>query len=244
MGRLEPDHLLATSTVLLGVATLTVVLALVALALRPADEILGPEEMEAGVDRVRDHDTGRLLASARKLLGDQRTDGFDLTLYGYPDKELCAAYGLLMAARLSHDLASVRFTPVAVTAIKLEERSIAIYQGTVDLITGSMAQERLVEVAYRDIAALERSSLGMRTKAEVEASPSILPARRRDRMLRDKDTLTIRFANATDSVPIVLRDSSFTGSTGGVRLPLSHPHEAVEDFWKKLRKEWLAAIAR
>lgn len=245
LGRLDPQRLLEADTLWPAFAAVLAVVVLLALGLRSVEEVPTLEQLEQDVDRVRDHDTSLLLEKAHSLLaeGEQRAAGFDLGLYGYPDKSLCGEFGLVTSARISHDHAQVRFTPVTVTALKADARTIAIYQGTVDLTTGAMVQERLVETAYRDIVALERASLGMRTMAEREAA-SILPARRRDKVLRDKDVLTIRFAGGAEPVSIVLRDSSFALGNRSVRLPLSHPHPAIEAFWQALRESWLAATVR
>ncbi len=185
-----------------------------------------PEQVEKDIDAAVKHDADSLLTSAVKLLNlsDGPTQTFDVTLVGYPDKEARARLGIPIGGRIGVDKRP-RVTPVAVTAIKLWPSRLAIYNGTVSLITGEMVEERLLEVGYKDIVILERQSLARPQPAnaarkEAREDKARKPARRRS--LHEKDLLAIHFANQ-QSIEIVLRDSRFAAPLNAGELDLTAP---------------------
>lgn len=214
---------------------------LIALLLKPIEDVPPPEQIENEIKAAREHDLGAHLDGALKLLTPSpAAASFDHRLLGYPDKQWCEDHKVPIHARIGF-AKEPRFTPAKVTALKLLDERVAIYEGTVDLITGDLLSERLVEVRYGDIISLERSSVAapaLQGDGPRGFGKVMRAARQPPR--RDKDTLTIHCAGS-QPVRIVLRDAGFAEGLRGVRLPLSEPHEAVEAFWSSLRARWIVA---
>jgi hypothetical protein len=230
----------------IGLATVATILLAIALLTKSIEDVPEAEEIEREVDIAREQDIHTLLEGAKKVLAtvQQPAPQFELKLVGYPDRELCERLGAIKCARLALDQQRLRLTPAKVTALELLPERFAVYEGTLDLTTGLMLAERLVEAYYRDIQAIERSSIAQPEGGDpprgIAKIAKMRPAR--PRPLRDQDTLTIQIAN-NQAVRVVLRDSHFAATLKGARLPLSDSHEAIERFWHEIRKRWLEARA-
>jgi hypothetical protein len=216
-----------------------------ALLIRPVEQVPETRQVEREVDEQKYRDINACISATGKLIKGpgEGPVAFELRLEGYPDKQEVEGRGVLVAGRIGVD-GLPRFTPVKVTALSLFNESLAIYQVTVDLTNGRMISERLLELAYRDIVSLERSSLAVAVPSERDPGRILAKIRGRARQqLRDKDTLSIHFGSQA-SIAIVLRDTSFAELMKGAKLPLSSTHENIESFWHALRSKWLEATGR
>lgn len=216
---------------------------IVAILLKTGEELPDRKQVETEIDTATNHDINALQAAASKLLrrSGSPSESFDVMLIGYPDKKTCVDLGVTPGARVGLDT-KPRLTPISVTAMKLWPSSLAIYKGTANLLTGDMVEERLLEVIYRDIVILERSS---------QARPSVQDAKKdkkarktnKRRPMHEKDVLAIHFAN-DKSVEVILRDTQFADPLREAELPLSASHEEIKRFWDGLRSKWYAAQDR
>jgi hypothetical protein len=221
---------------------------LIAALLEPHEPIPDASIVEKEASAARQSGVEKRMEGAAKLLAlsNETAPKFDAQLVSLPDVNRAKDRKLLVAARIGSD-GEARFTPATVTALKFEPDSLAIYQGTFDLTAEhGLAYERLIELPYRDIVALERSSEGVPVSPEVEQQPRLLEHMRRPRQRaarRDKDTLVIRYVG-DQSISIVLRDTSFLAPGKDGKLPFAEKQEDVERFWQALRARWFQAQAR
>ena len=225
----------------IGFTALAVVLIVVLLP--AADELPSTAAVEQEIDASRRNDIENLLSRATKLLGTTQSDSnlFDEVLIGYPDAEACKARHVLVSARLGHD-EKVRFTPIKITALTLMDRTAAVYESTLDVTTGAMLSERLLELPYQSIALLERSSQTM-GQSDRRAQKVVLGSVKKQsggHLHRDKDTLKIHLSNSA-GVQVVLRDYDFDANLNTPKLPLSSAQEDVERFWRRLGQKWAEA---
>lgn len=222
-------------------------LIIAALAMKTIEELPPRENVEVEIDRLRDDECAKRIRHANKLLTAPAiapTD-FEIVLPGYPDKQIVDDLGFTRLARIGRD-GTIRFTPIKVTAIKLATTSLAIYEGTIDLISGELLSERLLETPYRNITAIERSSQTLPATERREKRKllrRILPTKT-PMDWRDKDTISLQLAH-NQIIQIVLRDLAFTDTlksetVKAAHLHLSAPHERVEAFWQSLRARWHA----
>jgi hypothetical protein len=206
-------------------------------------ELPSTESVEKEIDVCCRRDIERVLSKARQLLATKNsdTDQFDEVLIGYPDAEECKARNLLVSARLGHDH-RIRFTPIKVIALTLMDRTAAVYEGALDLTTGEILSERLLELPYQNITLLERSSRTMRHDSDRDPKRPLRAARRHSngQFNRDNDALKIHLSNSS-GVEIILRDYDFDPNLKATKLPLSSLHEDVERFWSKLGQKWSKA---
>ena len=158
-------------------------------------------EIEQGLDRLREHDFEALIARADERLafvGDtdlkQR-----LVLRGFPDRQRVP--GAFLGGRVGTD-GRARFTPVGVTVFALGKDTVAAFKGAIDLTSGDILYERLLEFPYRDIRALELvvSTRGdtetdleaQKKKGAMQAMADVASRRARARRpQKDKETLTV-----------------------------------------------------
>jgi hypothetical protein len=232
----------------IAVAAIAVVLLIYMLRLRTVEELPQRQVVEQELDTVRDGDIAALLATAADLAPSEGGSGakakFDHILIGYPDKKASEDLGFVTAARIGLD-GTPRLTPAMVTAVRLGRQSLTIYEGTVDLTTGALVSERLLDLAYRDITTMERGSVAVQSPpAPVEGggARAMLNRLRPRQQLRDKDSLTLHFASGL-TTRIMLRDCTFSEQLRAANLPLASPQDRVEAFWQALRAKWLETVA-
>lgn len=212
-------------------------------------------EVEQGLDQLRDHDLAALIARADERLafvGDtdlkQR-----LVLRGFPDKQRLP--GAFIGGRIGTD-GKARFTPVGVTVFALGKDTVAAFKGAIDLTSGDILYERLVEFPYRDIRSLE---LVVSTRGDTEADAEAAAkkkgamqamadvAARRSRAKRpqkDKEALIVHLSSAV-RVETVLSDRGFVDAWRGAALGAIQPVESEDHcrtVWQTLRERWRAAL--
>jgi hypothetical protein len=210
-------------------------------------------EIEAGLDSLRDYDLEVLIARADQRLafvGD--TDLKDkLVLRGFPDRARLT--GAFFGGRIGSD-GHARFTPVGVTVFALGKDMVAAFKGAIDLTTGDVLYERLVEFPYRDIRALELviSTRGdndaeaeAKKKGPMQAMADAAARRARARRpQKDKEALTIHMSSDVQ-VESVLADRGFVDAWKGSRLGEITPIESEEHYrsvWQTIRERWRAAL--
>ncbi len=212
-------------------------------------------DVEKGLDELSELDLDTLIARADERLafvGD--TDLKEkLVLRGFPDR--LRLPGAFFGGRIGSD-GRTRFSPVGITVFALGKDTVAAYKGAIDLTSGDILYERLVEFPYRDIRALELvvSTRG-ETGADAEPPKKVGPiqamanaAARRSRAQRpqkDKEALVIHLSTAV-SVESVLVDRGFVDAWKGEKLGLIAPVETEEHcraVWQTLRERWRAALA-
>ena len=210
-------------------------------------------EIEKGLDSLRSNDLDALIARASERLafvGD--TDVTEkLVLRGFPDKQRLP--GSFFGGRIGSD-GVTRFTPVGVTVFALGKDTIAAFKGAIDLTSGDILYERLVEFPYRDICALELV-ISTRGDAEItgetkkgpvtamkEAAAKKVRARRPQ---KDKEALSIHLSSAVQ-VETVLSDRGFVDAWKGAKLGEIAPIEGEDhcrNVWQTIRERWRAALA-
>lgn len=210
-------------------------------------------EIEVALDRLREHDLEVLISRAGDRLafvGD--TDLSEkLVLRGFPDKQRLP--GAFFGARIGSDGAA-RFTPVGVTVFALGKDTVAAFKGAIDLTSGEVLYERLVEFPYRDIRALELvvSTRGEESSTDAKKGPvtamkEAAAKRARSRSpQKDKEALTIHMSSAV-RIETVLSDRSFVDAWKGSKLGAIAPIESEEHcrrVWQTIRDRWRAALAR
>jgi hypothetical protein len=214
-------------------------------------------EIEAGLDALREHDLANLIVKAEERLafvGDtdlkQR-----LVLRGFPDRQRLP--GAFFGGRIGTD-GKARFTPVGVTVFALGKDTVAAFKGAIDLTTGDVLYERLVEFPYADIRSLElvvstrgegdgeaeaaaKKKGAMQTMAEVAARRG-----RARRPQKDKEVLVVHLSSAV-RVETILSDRGFVDAWKGAALGAIAPMETEDHcrmVWQTLRERWRAALAR
>lgn len=211
-------------------------------------------EVEQGLDELREADLTSLLARADERLafvGDTDLKQ-KLVLRGFPDRQRLP--GAFFAGRVGSD-GRVRFTPVGVTVFALGPDTVAAYKGAIDLTSGDVLYERLVEFPYRDISALElvMSTRGDEGETEPkkkgpvtvmkEAAAQKMRARQPQ---KDKEALAVHLSSSV-SVETVLSDRGFVDAWKGGKLGIITPIESDEhcrQVWQTLRERWRKALDR
>lgn len=213
-------------------------------------------EVEQGLDRLREHDLEVLIARAGERLafvGDTDLQQ-RLVLRGFPDKQRLP--GAFIGGRIGTD-GKARFTPAGVTVFALGKDTVAAYKGAIDLTSGDILYERLVEFPYRDIRSLElvvstrgdaetEAEAAARKKGAMQAMADVAARRSRaKRPQKDKEALVVHLSSAV-RVETVLSDRSFVEAWRGAALGAISPVETEDHcrvVWQTLRERWRAALA-
>ncbi len=213
-------------------------------------------EVEHGLDRLREHDLATLIARAGERLafvGD--TDLKErLILRGFPDRQRVP--GAFVGGRVGTD-GQVRFTPMGVTVFALGKDTVAAFKGAIDLTTGDILYERLLEFPYRDIRALElvvstrgdneADAEAQKKKGAMKAMADVAARRARARRpQKDKETLTVHLATAVH-IETVLSDRGFVEAWKGAALGAIAPIETEDHcrmVWQTLRERWRSQLGQ